>query len=87
MCEYFIFLFCLVFKIVTTLTEEKRVNKQVQNPCDSAISGMRKLNKSLESIVEVGQDVDKIAESWHRSNETLVSSTTAELKIDTNAIK
>ena len=72
----------------TTLTEEKKeLIKQVQNSCDSAISGMRKLNKSLESIVEVGQDVDKIAESWHRSNETLVSSTTAELKIETNAIK
>ena len=72
----------------TTLTEEKKeLIKKIENSCDSAISGMRKLNKSLESIVEVGQDVDKIAESWHRSNETLVSSTTAELKIDTNAIK
>ena len=72
----------------TTLTEEKKeLIKQIQCNISSAISGMRKLNKSLESIVEVGQDVDKIAESWHRSNETLVSSTTAELKIDTNAIK
>ena len=72
----------------TTLTEEKKeLIKQIVNKTNSAISGMRKLNKSLESIVEVGQDVDRIAESWHRSNETLVSSTTAELKIETNAIK
>ena len=72
----------------TTLTEEKKeLIKQIVNKTNCAISGMRKLNKSLESIVEVGQDVDKIAESWHRSNETLVSSTTAELKIETNAIK
>ena len=34
----------------TTLTEEKKeLIKQIENSCDSAISGMRKLNKSLES--------------------------------------
>ena len=40
---------------------------------------MKKLNRSLESISEVGQGVDKISEAWQRSNETLGSSQSKEI--------
>ena len=65
-------------------TEKKELIKQIETSCDTAILGMKKLNRNLESIAEIGQDVDKIAESWNRSNETLGSSTSTQLNTPVN---
>ena len=59
--------------------EKKELMKQIETSCDTAILGMKKLNRSLESISEVGQGVDKISEAWQRSNETLGSSQSKEI--------
>ena len=52
---------------------------------DTAIVGMKKLNSSLESVVEVGQDIDGIAECWKRVNESLVSLSSSKKLPDANA--
>jgi hypothetical protein len=59
--------------------EKKELMKQIETSCDTAILGMKKLNRSLESISEVGQGIDKISEAWQRSNETLGSSQSKEI--------
>lgn len=65
---------------MSNLSEEKKeLMKQIETSCDTAILGMKKLNRSLESISEVGQGVDKISEAWQRSNETLGSSQSKEI--------
>ena len=60
--------------------------RQIEASCDTAIVSMKKLNSSLESVVEVGQGIDGIAECWKRVNESLVSSTSSQKKLsDANA--
>ena len=67
---------------MSNLSEEKKeLIKQIETSCDTAILGMKKLNRSLESISEVGQGVDKISEAWRRSNETLGSSRSEEINV------
>ena len=58
--------------------------RQIEASCDTAIVSMKKLNSSLESVVEVGQGIDGIAECWKRVNESLVSLSSSKKLPDAN---
>ena len=66
--------------------EKVELLRQIEASCDTAIVGMKKLNSSLESVVEVGQGIDDIAGCWKRVNESLADSSSASGQIsDANA--
>jgi len=46
--------------------EKAHLISEIATSLGEVVQGMRQLNSNLQSLAEVGQDFDKVAETWQR---------------------